>query len=315
MIFGFFMLIVFINVILSGFSSTEKGITKSTKDRTALSANLCTDIGSYYYDDLDWIYDSSTLVNGMRYFYQTTGVQPFLYITDNIAGDYSGNYSISVQNDYGDQIYDSLFNDEGHILVIFCEYRDSEYVCFTTAGADATSVMDSEAREILLDYIDNYYYSDYEDEEYFARAFRQSADRIMNKTSAGGNTRITLNLMPFIVIFIVLIIVIVNIIKDRKRKAQQMAANGGYGNNGTYGANGANDYYDLTAQSQPTQNQYGQTQYGQNQYGQTQYGQNQYGQTQYGQNQYGQTQYDQTQSPYQSSYNGNNYNNNNNNGF
>ena len=318
-IFVFIIIFVFV-YSFAGNGNSDSGITKSTRQRTKLSSSLCTDIGTYYGDDLDWIHDSYTLTNGMRYFYETTGVQPYLYITDNIAGDSSGNYSTAALNSYGDEVYNALFNDEGHILVIFCEYRYSEYECFVKPGNDAISVIDSEAREILLDYIDKYYYSDYEDEEYFAKVFRQSADRIMNKGSAGGRTSVSI--MPFIV-FIIIIVVVVRSLAKRKKNATMAGANGMYGNGYGQDPYGQQNQYgnqygqNMYGPQNQYGNQYGQNQYGSqnqygNQYGQNQYGpQNQYG-SQYGQNQYGQTQYDQTQPPYQSSYNGNDYNNNNN---
>ena len=64
-------------------------------------------------------------------------------------------------------------------MVVFCEYRDSEYVCFAVAGSDAKAVLDSNGREILLDCIDELYYSDMEDEEFFSRAFENAARKLM----------------------------------------------------------------------------------------------------------------------------------------
>lgn len=289
----------------------DSNITKSTIKRTKLSSSLCTDIGRYYTDELDWIHNSATLSTGMSYFYQTTGVQPHLYITDNIAGNTSGNFSTSELSSFGNEIYDSLFNDEGHILVIFCEYRDSQYECYVKPGNDAVTVIDSQAREILLDYVDKYYFSDYADEEYFSLAFRKAADRIMGIKSS--STKI--NIVPVIVIIIVVVAFMRAIIK---RKRQAAVSGIDYNSTDPYSQNmfGQNQYgQNQYGQTQYGQNQYGQDLYGQNQFGQNQYGQNQYGQNQYGQNQYGQTQYDHTQPPYQSSYNGSHFNNNNNNGF
>ncbi len=47
-------------------------------------------------------------------------------------------------------------------------------------GTQAKTVIDDEAANILLDYVDRYYYDDdMTDEEFFSAVFRDSADRIM----------------------------------------------------------------------------------------------------------------------------------------
>ena len=160
------------------YNNSSHSVTRSAR-RAKLAANKCYDTGSYYTDELGWIHNSSKLERGMRTFYQKTGVQPHLYITDNIDGDRSGNYSLTKQEDFGNALYDEYFEDEGHVMVVFCEYRDSEYVCFAVAGSDAKAVLDSNGREILLDCIDDLYYSDMEDEEFFSRAFENAARKLM----------------------------------------------------------------------------------------------------------------------------------------
>ena len=80
---------------------------------------------------------------------------------------------------FAGDLYDRLFRDEAHFLVVFQEHNgayNTRYVC----GLEARAVMDDEACEILLDYLDAYYFGDYDDEEYFSKAFTDAADRIMD---------------------------------------------------------------------------------------------------------------------------------------
>lgn len=155
------------------------GITKSTVARTPLPAGSVNET-SYYTDKLDWIGNRTTLTNGLKHFYQKTGVQPHLYITDTVNGSH---YPTMTDLDaFANQLYDQLFTDEAHILLVFFEYEGNymdRYVC----GTQAKTVVDAEAADILLDYIDRYYYNkNMTDEEYFAAAFSEAADRMMAVT-------------------------------------------------------------------------------------------------------------------------------------
>lgn len=61
-------------------------ITRSTHERGKLDSKYCQLVDTWYIDDIDWIHDENKLIEGLRSFYDQTGVQPMLYITDNIYG-------------------------------------------------------------------------------------------------------------------------------------------------------------------------------------------------------------------------------------
>lgn len=159
-------------------SSSSASITPSTIERTPLAAGAVNET-EYFTDELGWIGSSTKLEAGMKHFYQKTGVQPYLYITDSINGEH-----IATQENmdaYANQLYDELFTDEAHILVLFHEYNsDSNYSTWYVTGKQAKTVVDQEGADILLDYIDHYYYSDYGEDEMFSLAFRDAADRMMH---------------------------------------------------------------------------------------------------------------------------------------
>lgn len=157
-------------------SGSSTSVTKSTIKREPLPKGAVNET-VYYTDDLGWVQNPNKLTPGMKNFYQKTGVQPYLYLTDNIAGSHTPTNQ-QVQ-DFSNSLYDSLFTDEAHLLLIFMEYQ-GRYQTWYTTGTQAKSVLDTEAMNILLDYIDKYYQeTDLTDEEVFSKAFDDAAKKIM----------------------------------------------------------------------------------------------------------------------------------------
>lgn len=158
-------------------SSSPAEITTSSIRRQPLPSGSVNET-SYFTDELGWINNPTQLTAGLRDFYQQTGVQPHLYITDTVYGSHSP--STADLDDFANELYDYLFTDEAHLLLVFFEYNES-YMTRYVAGTQAKTVIDSEAADILLDYVDRYYYDDsLTDEVYFSKAFSDAAERIMN---------------------------------------------------------------------------------------------------------------------------------------
>ena len=197
------------------------GIQRSTVARDKLPSGDCDPIDEWYQDDWGtWITPDSgeekDLINGLEYFYDKTGVQPYLWITgEEVGSSYKSEGSLE---DWAEDQYKELFGeDEGHILIVFREYPDEsgDYICTVTPGYDAgTVVMDEEAREILLDYIDYYYEkTEYNEGEFFEQALIKAADRIMTKQLSLGTIA---TIIGVVVIAAVVIVIIVNVRKKRK---------------------------------------------------------------------------------------------------
>lgn len=160
--------------------SGSSGITKSTVVREALPPGSVNET-AYYTDGLNVIKDRNALLEGMKYFYQETGVQPYLYLTGP-AGGFGTGPSMEELDDLANGLYDELFTDEAHLLLVYYEYENS-YVNYYLTGAQAKTVIDEEAGDILLDYMDRYYYDEsLSYEEFFSKVFRETADRIMTVT-------------------------------------------------------------------------------------------------------------------------------------
>lgn len=174
-------IVVVIAALSSGPSGESGGITKSTIEREPLPKGSVVETG-YFTDELDWIGNATKLTAGMKNFYQKTGVQPYLYITDEINGTHYPTDSDAEAFAY--QKYDELFKDEAHLLLIFFEYEESNYHTWYLCGNQAKTVIDSEAADILLDCIDKYYYQSMSDEDYFSKSFDEAGTRIMEVTKS-----------------------------------------------------------------------------------------------------------------------------------
>ena len=197
------------------------GIQRSTIAREKLPEDDCDPIDEWYQDDWGtWISENSNeedaLIDGLEYFYEKTGIQPYLWITgEEIGSEYQSEGSLE---DWAEDQYVELFGeDEGHLLIVFREYPDEsgDYICTVTPGYNAsTVVMDDEAREILLDYIDYYYEkTEYNEGQFFGHALEKAADRMMTKQLTN---REIITIVAVVLIAAIVIVIIVNVRKKRK---------------------------------------------------------------------------------------------------
>ncbi len=158
---------------------SQGGHTQTAPPQTA-SASITSD-GEYYTDCMGWIADPAALTAGMKEFYEETGVRPYLYLTDQIEGDYSP--SEEEMDRFAQDLYEDLFDDENHFLFLFQEYGNT-YMTWYVCGADTGSVLTDSALELFLDTVDEYYSSDLGDEEYFSTVFSQAGKQIAAQTAA-----------------------------------------------------------------------------------------------------------------------------------
>lgn len=211
---GTFVLFLLITLL-----STASGTTKSTIEREPLKPYAafqkeCID------DDAEWIHDRKTLLRGMESFYKDTGIQPALAIYEEINGErYLSDSDIEA---FMMDKYDELIGHERGLLVLFCEYAESDWYIYYMAGEDAQTVMDSEACDILIDYVHDLYTNDsYSDEEFFSAVFEKTGIRIMTVTPTIASR------IPFFIVGAVVIaamFMVVAIIKQKHKRDAERAA-------------------------------------------------------------------------------------------
>lgn len=162
-------------------SARKDAASHPVREKLAESACITEDV--WIDDSVDWLGNDASVKNAMKYFQEKTGIQPYLFITDNLGGK-GGEITDQEAEAYLDKLYDSLYSDEGHMIFTFMEYAPSQYITYLYTGTAADSVMDSDARNLFLDCADRYYAdSSLSDEEFFEKIFIKSADQIMEDTA------------------------------------------------------------------------------------------------------------------------------------
>jgi hypothetical protein len=205
-------------IIIVGIAASMNSVERRTASyhREALPASAVNET-EYIRDDAHWLDNGGVTKISMRYFFKETGVQPYLWITEEING--SRDASWDEIEAAMEEMYRNEFTDEGHLLILFYEPYPEEYKTAYLAGSAAKGVIDDEASQIILDCLDEYYYSDLSENAYFAKVFERSADRIMN---VGPNVLLIGILIAGGLLFLVILYLIVTaVIKGRARKRQQ----------------------------------------------------------------------------------------------
>lgn len=194
-------------------SASTSGSTQSTVERTPLPQGSVQET-PYFTDEGDWIANPQQLEQAMRQFYMETGVQPYLFIEPN--GAYRSSSELS---SLASQFYQDNITDEAHFVVFFCDDDNGSFNVGYTVGAQAKTVMDSEALAIFQDCLDaNYLDFSLSETEIFADTYTQTADRIMT-TDAKRNAPVYIT---FAVVAGVIVVVIVVALVLRKRRIARM---------------------------------------------------------------------------------------------
>lgn len=158
--------------------------TPASDARQPLPASATVETPYYTDEDGDWIHSPAKLEDGLRSFYRQTGVQPYVYILPN--GTVTSTQELQQR---AEALYDQLFQDEGHFLLVFCDDGDGGFNCGYWMGAQVSSIMDAQAVNILSGNLDkNYNNLSISEEQIFSKAFADTAGTIMKDGSADGPT-------------------------------------------------------------------------------------------------------------------------------
>lgn len=190
------------------YNTSTSSIDASTVEREPLPSSATTET-VYYTDEAGWLTDTPT---GMKYFYEETGVQPYLYILEN--GSVTSTDELA---ELATDLYYELFTDEGHFLVVFCDDNNGSFNVGYYIGAQAESVLDSEAITIFSQYMKLYYYDmSISETQFFSLTYSDTAERIMSVTTS------PLVIVAQCAVVIVIIVAVVFVIRHRaKVKAEE----------------------------------------------------------------------------------------------
>ena len=221
---SFVVLIVFtaimfgiVSVLFSSGSTTSE--VSSTINREPLTESAAF-INDCVVDELGWFDNIPDTEQRLQYFYNKTGVQPFIVLHDHDSALTTDEEKEVWARDY----YDANINNENTFLYVYFAEQDTDndvgYMCYVN-GIETGSVMDSEAIEIFWNYIDRYWYSDMSTDDLFVTVFEKTADTIMRVSTTGADVAKTAVL---IIGIIVILIVLFLWWKARARREKEKAA-------------------------------------------------------------------------------------------
>lgn len=165
--------IAFVAFLFSVFA--VKGST-SDFQREKLASRLVTPT-EYVIDDANWGVANSKTEAGMKYFFNKTGVQPVIILSEGINGDRWPATGFIEQ--YMTDVYDAYIKDEGHALFMYLDHGSGDFDVYWLIGSEAKSVVDDDVCDKIMAYFDRYATSDMSDEEYISTTFKKSADWAM----------------------------------------------------------------------------------------------------------------------------------------
>jgi hypothetical protein len=167
--------------------------TNESREKFTGTVNL----NGYYSDPDGLLYDDeiTTLENGLSHFYKTTGVCAYVYFVEELDEGVDG-------NDEAGSLYDELFTDEGHLLLLY-DYNNA--VMYDAEGYGIGTTIDSEALDMIYDYIEAEWAENSEDfGAIFGTGCAKAADRMMYKKKTFAQ--------KYMAIIIVLIVAVAAII-------------------------------------------------------------------------------------------------------
>ncbi len=228
MLFPTLIVIIILIVVISSCAvmnmSEDNSVPYEGSDitRTKLADNQCSESSEWIDDELGWLSSQSTVKNAMDSFYKETGVQPYLIITDNVDGKGEDLTDDEIES-YLTDVYDSLYNDEGHMILLFVEYEPGEYLCYIYTGSAANGVIDSSAKDYIITLVDSYYTdSSLTDDEYFAKIFEDAGKNLMQDYNESSRTRNIIIIIVVVGVILIIVLILARRASDaRAREAEK----------------------------------------------------------------------------------------------
>lgn len=188
--------------------SYQDSYSKDPRDKFTGTVNW----NGYYSDPDGLLYDDEVkpLEDGLEHFYKTTGVCAYVYFVEELDENVDG-------IEYASALYDELFNDEGHILLLY-DYMNA--YMYDAEGYAIGTTIDSEALDMIYDYIEAEWAEDSENlGAIFGDGCAKAADRMMYKEKTFAQKYMAIIIV--IIVAIALIIIISVLFKWWKAKTAQ----------------------------------------------------------------------------------------------
>lgn len=198
------------NKMYYNYTAPSYSDTYSNVEREKFTGTV--NLNGYYSDPDGILYDDeiSPLEKGLSHFYKTTGVCAYVYFVEELDPDVDG-------TDEAARLYEELFSDEGHILLLY-DYNNA--YMYDAMGYEIGVTLDSEAIDILYDYVEAQWSKDSENlGAIFGDGCAMAADRIMYKERTFAERYKSIIIV--VIVAVVLIVVISILFKWWKAKTVQ----------------------------------------------------------------------------------------------
>lgn len=172
-------------------------------------------------DEIGWFDNISRTESRLQEFYDSTGVQPYIYLKSYDSALMTEDQKLAWAEDY----YDKTFTEENIFLYVYFAEENTDvdvgYMCYVN-GQQVSSVMDSEAVEIFWNNIDRYWYTDYSTDDVFVYSFTDTASTIMATVQSKYDAQKTQTKFWIVIVAVAAIIIILVILYNWwKKKAQR----------------------------------------------------------------------------------------------
>ena len=163
--------------------TSNTNVPANTTNRDALELSIANQNAPVLIDHLGFVPNQAGLNNAVRSFHNATGIWVTLYITDNINGVYHPVTQVAPYvGDYTLNIFDTYLQSGANMLLfIYDDEVLSDWDVFTRVGNQATLVMDTEAEQILIAYLETHWFNEsLTMSQVFERTLNDTASRIMS---------------------------------------------------------------------------------------------------------------------------------------
>lgn len=172
--------VIFLIILGLTFIQSFANAPKSSYAREKLNSGI-TYNNNCIVDEIGWFNNVSKTEKELKYFYDKTGVQPYIILHEYDETLKSDSDKEKWANDY----YTSNLSAENVFLFVYFAERNTDtdvgYMCYVN-GKQVSSVMDAEAVNIFWNYIDKNWYTDKSTDNVFISSFKSTAKTIMTKS-------------------------------------------------------------------------------------------------------------------------------------
>jgi hypothetical protein len=223
-----FVLLIIIAIMVSCATSNTPSATpnnayNNTSNTTAQKTKLSSSAAfksDCIEDGLGWFGNSNAAGNELKNFYDKTGVQPYILLME---------YDGSIDSDDGfddysfDYYVDNIVNEDS-FLFVYMDGKNGDFGRYTyVIGDNTATVIDSNAIDDFLDYLDDYWDSDMTTDALFENAFDKMASGFgngdsTNDTSATQEKKTSRKGVLVAVVVVIILIAVIVILLRKKAK-------------------------------------------------------------------------------------------------